>query len=218
MSTPPTLGLRVRAMEMSDLSFVCASIRAYLPGGFFAELGDGFLSAYLRTYATSPSGCALVAELDGRQVGFLVGSVDREAYRRHVMRADRGRLLRRGIVSLALRPNLAIRFARTRMNRYLRGLRRCSRIDSASPTESRLGILSHIAVATDARGVGVGRDLMDSFLGVCSAHNTPRVQLFVDPSNTGARKFYTTNGWTNADQQTDADGQHWNTMEMTLET
>ncbi|MDN5551232.1 GNAT family N-acetyltransferase [Brevibacterium aurantiacum] len=218
MSTPPTLGLRVRAMEMSDLSFVCASMREHLPGGFFAELGDGFLSAYLRTYATSPSGCAFVAEVDGRQVGFLVGSVDREAYRHHVMRADRGRLLRRGILSLALRPSLAIRFAHTRMNRYLRGLRRCSRVGSTSPSDSRLGILSHIAVATDARGAGVGRDLLDSFLTVCSAHKTPRLQLFVDPSNTGARQFYQSNGWTDASQQTDADGRQWNTMEMTLET
>lgn len=204
-------------MEVSDLSYVCSSMRAHLPGAFFAELGDGFLSAYLRTYATSPSGCALVAEHDGELVGFLVGSVDREAYRRHVLHADRRHLLIKGGLGLTLRPRLAMRFVRTRLRRYLRGLRRTA---SANPGATlpidQAGILSHIAVEPEMRGTGVGKELMESFLAVCSVHGAPRVQLFVDPSNIQAQKFYRSHGWKDVSEQSDADGRQWTTMEVAI--
>lgn len=217
MSAPSKLDLRVRAMEVSDLSFVCSSMRAHLPGGFFTELGDRFLAAYLRTYATSPSGCALVVEFDERLVGFLVGSVNRDAYRRHVLHVDRKDLLMKGILGLACRPKLAVRFVRTRLRRYLRGLWRGAspRLDSPRLGNST-GILSHIAVEQDMRGAGVGKELMDSFLTVCSAHDAPRVELFVDPSNVGARNFYTTHGWNDVAEQVDSDGKKWMTMEVLL--
>lgn len=216
MSAPTTFGLRIRALEVSDLPFARETLRAFLPGGFFADLGDAFLSTYLRTYATSPSGCALIAESAGRPVGFLVGSVDRDSYRHHVLHAERWKLLVKGIIGLALRPRLAVQFVRTRLRRYLQGMQRRAPGSPATSVDTQVGVLAHIAVVPEARGTGVGKALMMNFLSVCAAHGTPRVRLYVGPSNTGAQSFYRANGWAEVARQADADGVPWIVMEVVL--
>lgn len=76
--TPPhaTAGVSVRRAVPADLDRVVAVHVAAFPGFFLTALGPAFLRAYYRAVLDFDAGCLLVAELDGRVVGFVAGFAD----------------------------------------------------------------------------------------------------------------------------------------------
>ena len=166
MVTAPEPLVRVRTMKASDVRYAAALHRECLPHGLFPALGCRFLGHYLFSYATSPFGLALVAEVDGRPAGFLVGTSDGRAHREHVLRQHGTSLAMRAGTAMICRPTVAWRFLRTRLVRYAIGFIR-RRSPSTAPSdepESPTAVLSHVAVAPSARGSGAGTTLVNSFV------------------------------------------------------
>ena len=122
-----TSQVSIRLMERADISFAVRLHTEVLHPGFFVRLGPRFLSAYYSTYLTSPAAIALIGEHQGEPVGFLVGVMDRDSHYRHVIRSERVDLGIALLTALATRPSLVSQFARTRLLRYVRGVRRHAR-------------------------------------------------------------------------------------------
>lgn len=200
----------LRAMELADVPTAVRLHRANLPVGFFVELGERFLSRYYRTFLTSPAAVALVAQVEGEVVGFLVGSTDEDAHYRHTLDLSRWGLARAGVTALLTRPELTARFLRTRARRYLNGIRRSGeRALTPTGTTVRTGVLSHIAVDNTVRRGGVGAILVEGFIRIARVHNIERLRLYTSQDNDAAQRFYKRLGWEERSLQHDIDGKPW---------
>lgn len=184
----------VRSMREQDVPGVVSAHLLAFADGFFARLGRKFLTRYYRTFCDGPFAVALVAETDGHACGYLVGIVDPSQHRR-VLLSDHGRLLAWwGFLGLARRPLLLMRFVATRSKRYAAALLRARHTDQAEP--ERVAVLSHIVVAPERRGDGVGTALVDHFLGRAVAAGCERACLVTIAGSGGAGDFYSQMGWT----------------------
>jgi ribosomal protein S18 acetylase RimI-like enzyme len=211
--------IRVRPARAEDLPRTAELHRASLPYGFFARLGTGFLARYHATFAVGRRAAMLVAETrDGRIVGFLAGTVDNARHVRTVLRRPPPRLVLSGLLALARDPRLGFEFLRTRVGRYLRSFRRSlapkRRAGAATGPGERsapasdvpvVGVLTHVAVADEARGTGAGRALVDAFLDRARHAEVPEVRL-VTSRREGASGFYRRLGWSSLGTRRAADG------------
>lgn len=192
---------------------------AALPHGFFAELGEGFLRAYLRGFVDGPRAAALVVEHDGEVAGFVVGPTTNDVHWGWVLRHHGVRLAVAGCLALLRRPRLLVRFLRTRLGRYVRAvLRRLRRRPggpgvgtgqgapgSGSEVAVVVAVLTHVAVDDVLRGRGSGRALVDAFVAACIAEGAGEVRL-VTRADDGASGFYTRLGWQSLGERRGADG------------
>ncbi|MEV7284805.1 GNAT family N-acetyltransferase [Streptomyces sp. NPDC093252] len=202
----------VRFMDTQHLAYVVGEHLRHFPGGFFARLGRGFLTAYTRTHLTSPHATGFVAELDGEPVGYLVGVIDPALHRRHLLRDHGLGLALRGLAALALRPAVAARFLRTRLPRYLRTLLpgRLRALLPAPPAPepvpeqdpgaartrpARSGVLSHVAVSERARSLGIGSVLIERFTDFAVLAGCDRISLVTAAGPGGAGPYYERRGW-----------------------
>ena len=213
-SLPPTETpvVSLRVMELRDVPLAVRLHRLNLPAGFFVELGDRFLERYYRTFLTSPAAVALVAEVDGRPAGFLVGSMDEAVHHDHMLQLERWRLARAGMMSLLVRPELTVRFVRTRARRYIRGIRRSEPGPGAGADRGeqlRTGVLSHVAVEENMRRAGVGATLVERFADIARLHGTRRLRLYTSGDNESAKRFYERLCWEPQAEQADMDGKLW---------
>jgi ribosomal protein S18 acetylase RimI-like enzyme len=214
--------IRVRPARAEDLDRTAELHRRSLPDGFFARLGPAFLARYHATFAVGRRAAMLVAETrDGRIVGFLAGTVDNARHVRTVLRRPPPRLVLSGLLALARDPRLGVEFLRTRVGRYLRTFRRAlvprrpvaaatgPEATGAPPapvsTTPVVGVLTHVAVADEARGTGAGRALVDAFLDRARRTRVPEVRL-VTSRREGAAGFYRRLGWSSLGTRRAADG------------
>ncbi|MGH8868130.1 MAG: GNAT family N-acetyltransferase [Actinomycetes bacterium] len=212
-------GVVLRPMHADDLSFAVSMHRRFFPDGFFARLGAGFLTEYYRAFLTGPYALAYVADLDGRRAGFLVGVTDAAMHRHHVLRTHGRALLLRALVALLVRPRLAWHFLRTRVRRYTRrlvGSGGQTAAAGAPGTAERVGVLSRVAVAEDARAHGIGSALTERFLeGVAEAGCT-RVTLVTSVGETGAGAYWAARGWAACGEHSTPDGQRLATYDRSV--
>lgn len=214
----PDRGVRIRPMDPEQLPFVVAEHRRLFPDGFFARLGPAFLSAYTRTYLTSPHARAYIAEADQQPVGFLVGVIDPAEHRRHVLQVHGRKLLLRAVGGLALRPLLALGFLRTRLGRYCRNLmpgRRSAAQQTAGPS-GVTAVLAHVAVIERARARGIGNALIKRFLGDAAACGCARAGLVTVAGPGGAGPYYEARGWVPRGQTRTPDGLRLATYDFPL--
>lgn len=212
--TPTAHAVAVREMTEVDLRFASALHRSSLGHGLFPSLGPRFLRCYLRTFTSSPTAVALVAELDGAVAGFLVGVLDEPTHYRGVVRQHGLRLAAMGLTALAVRPRVALRFARTRMRRYVGGLGRLARADrsvgarvsAARPADA---ILTHVAVAAEARSARVGSALVVRFTELARGRGAAAARLVTRSGEAGAGPFYERLGWRRGGEFVDRDGLTW---------
>lgn len=190
-------GLRLRRMGLQDLPWVVSEHRLKFPDGFFARLGSSYLTRYYRTFLDGPTATALIVEDEHGQRGYLVGVLRPQRHRNLVMQHHGFGLARSGAWGLIKHPSLAVTFARTRVRRYLNALRSARRRD---PDERRDGrgrsaVLTHVAVADDAQGDGIGTALVDQFLGEAEAAGCARALLVTVVGVAGAGNYYEHRGW-----------------------
>ncbi|MFE9029036.1 GNAT family N-acetyltransferase [Streptomyces iakyrus] len=193
-------GCALRPMGPEDLPFVVAEHRAHFPDGFFARLGQRYLTAYTRTYLTSPHARAYIAEADGQPVGFLVGVIDPIAHRQHVVRAHGRGLFLRACGSLSLRPGLALHFIRTRLGRYVHRLLsdRGDPVQATADVPPRAGVtavLAHVVVIGRVRSYGLGSALIRRFTEDAVSAGCARVDLVTAAGPDGAGGYYERLGW-----------------------
>lgn len=207
-----------RPLTAADAEFAAALHEKALPHGFFGRLGVRFLTAYYRSFADSPHGIALIAQTPDGNVGALVGTVCNGSHYGWVLRNQGVLLARRGLLALATRPSELTFFLRTRVGRYLKGLLRLLR-RSASPSataaQSRAArrgrgapaVLTHVAVAPEARGLGVGAVLVDAFVAAARRAGCREACLVTLADDRGAGAFYQRLGWELQGVREDRDGQ-----------
>ncbi len=221
--TPPALGsgtTTIRAMGPRDGRFASTLHRSALPHGFFPMLGRRFLQRYLSSFVCSEHAVALVAERDGESVGYLVGVLDEPRHYRHVVRHHGPMLTASGLVALSVRPCLAWWFIRSRALRYLVGLRRLSRVQV--PSSGRVidgrsaAVLTHLAVAADARGSGVGGELVAAFEAAVVAAGLTSARLLTRAGDAGAGRFYESRRWVPSELTMDRDGVAWSRYRIEL--
>lgn len=203
MALRSTPTLDVRPATPADAAAIAELHARLLPHGFFAELGQGFLRAYHRSFMASPHAVSIVACRSGRVVGLIAGALDAGEHQRFVIRHHGVRLLTAGAAALAVRPALLLRFLTTRLGRYGRGLLRAARPPqevTGPATEERgqppVAVLTHVAVDSLVQGEGGGSALVEAFVNEVRRRGTaPRIEL-VTLVDDGASSFYERLGWT----------------------
>jgi ribosomal protein S18 acetylase RimI-like enzyme len=147
-------------------------------GGLISLLGPTAIASLYRGYLASPRCTGLVAEIEGVVRGFVLGSVDPDGLRRDALRANLT-----GIAwGVLRRPRLA--------RHVLEDIRGgdANAFDPCTPE------LTYLAVTGDARGTGVGSDLMRAFDAALRRLGVARYELSVEASNQPALRFYEARG------------------------
>lgn len=209
----------VRRASVADLPATAAIHAGQLPGGFFVRFGRRFLAAYHERFLAGPAATMLVTGPVGAPTGFLVGTFDNAAHYRWLVRHP-GSLLRVGAGSLLARPRLAVELLRTRAGRYLRVVGRLTlrrwapaprtahspqRATAGSVDPRIVAVLTHVAVAPHARGAGLGRRLVATFVQQAGRWGAEEVRL-ISHVGTGAPSFYRRLGWTSLGERRASDG------------
>lgn len=211
----------IRPLHRTDLTFAALLHLDALGDGFFARLGVRFLRSYYWSFAVSPYGIALVADIDGSPAGVIVGTKDDAAHYRHVLRSRWWRLGSSGIVALLRRPRLLFWFIRRRARRYCRGALRLV-LTRARPTGARvqpravIGHITHLAVAPEHQGTGVGVSLVEDFTIRASTNGVEALLVVTRSGPHGKAAFYERCGWLPAGRTTDLDGVHFDQLSYTL--
>ncbi len=214
-STDPAAGRDTKAISIevaqaNDVASMARLHAEFLPHGFFVELGPRFLRTFHRTFIHSPFGIAFVARgTSNERLGMIVGTTDNAAHYRWLLRKRWLPLAASGLASLLVRPRLGVRFFRTRVMRYLRGMRRNLAQERPSETSEKNGavaVLAHVAVDPAARGRGVGAALVRRFEEAVRAAGTRKASLVTFAAEEGAGPFYEALGWHRTAERADHDG------------
>ena len=222
---PSTSPPHVRRMGLHDLPFVVGLHYENFPSSFFARLGRRFLTRYYRTFLDGPLAVAIISEDIAGPQGFLVGVLDRGLHRQLMLRHHGLALAATGIAALIVRPHLAVTFARTRLARYITGMRRAvARNPASTPmtatdtpdgpeVEGDLAVLSFVAVASRSRCRGHGTALVDEFVRLATEARCADACLVTEESNSVAQIFYERRNWKTTSPaqvraETRAEGQH----------
>lgn len=205
---PTSAGAQTRPLQREDLDF-CAALHAEaMEHGFFVQLGPRFLRAYYATFLDSPHAVAFAATVAEQPVGALVGILRPRAHARWVLRRRGPALALIGAAGMMLRHRAALRFARTRIPRYLRVWRRHRGAPATTQDSPRAepAVLSHVAVAPGARRVGAGRLLVRTFEREALRAGAERAILTTLEGPEGAGRFYAELGWLRSATHTTPDG------------
>jgi len=159
-----------------------------------ARLGSGYATAFLKWFCDAPDGAAFVGKVDEKVVGYIVGAP--VGYQEKLNR-DLAFVVARAIV---LRPWLLLECS-VRSALWGRMMALFGRVSKNSQGPSELPLpgpcmsLVGIGVAPDARGLGVGKRLMETFEMVARGKGMKSLRLSVYRSNMVARRLYERNGW-----------------------
>lgn len=198
----------LRPATRGDLAGIAALHQGELRYGLFPRLGRRFLRHYHACLLDSPEAVSLVVSDQHGLAGFLVGSVDHHRHHDWMLRRCGLRLAAAGVAGLLAHPRTLVLFARTRLRRYLRRLRRVLPSSSIAPAQApmdlRLGVLLHVAVAPARRGEGLGRMLTERFVTEASERGVEELQLVTADDDAAA--FYRRLSWQKRETRRDADG------------
>ncbi len=212
--------LSISRLLPADLQQTSRLHRSLLPNGFLPQLGNIFVRRWHRTFLDSSYGAAFVAK-DGRGEiqGFVLASTDQARLTADVLSHARMALVWRGLLGLAIRPRLAVRFLRSRASHYLRRMQRPTK-EHAPPASSPapggsgtalpapvpvVGVIHAVVTIPSSRGYGVGRALLTAYDQELVALQTPLVQLVTSEAGDAAA-FYEGLGYRQTDRRVDRDG------------
>jgi GNAT superfamily N-acetyltransferase len=201
-------------MVAGDIQAAAALHRQVLGMEFISRCGPRFVRRYYRAWMEAPAGLALVAATpSGGVAGVLLGATDPPAHTAGMVR-DHGAALGAAMAAATvIRPRLAREVLATRVGRYARGIwrivrpRRRAEAPPAAPTPAtgtaasapparagEVAEVTHLLVAPDHQGQGVGRALVDA--ATAAAHQAGRTEVvLVTPPDMAARQFYERLGW-----------------------
>lgn len=203
ISRRPSTPARLRELTEADLDAVAAVHCAAFPRAGLTALGTEAVRRYYHTILTGAyhPRAAVVAELDGRVVGFYcaghIYAAPSDFTRRHAHYLA---------LRLLVRPWLLLDpFFRERIPVALKLLRwRPRRSVPAGTPEARPYSILSLAVNPACQGSGLGTLLMEDAERRARAEGFPRMALTVSPENQGAIKLYERLGWQRLQQ-----GRRW---------
>ncbi len=185
---PSTLNARstaVRPAMAQDLPGIVKIHEMAFSHFFLTRLGSEFLRRYYRLVLNYANGIVLVSGGERGIDGFVCGFVDPAEFYREMWRA-RSAFMTPAFFAMLRRPSLAAG--------VLYGVHRVQRSASLAPPHSCE--LSSIAVAPEAAGNSVGKELVKEFLARAWARDARYVYLTTDADgNDSANAFYRKSGF-----------------------
>ena len=184
----------IRSLEVSDLPSIVLVHCAAFAGSGLTLLGAEAVRRYYLWQLTGPhDALALGAFRNDQLGGFCFGGLFRGAMT-GFLRRNRMYLAARLLTRPWLMGNPIVR-DRVRQAGLLLGSRpRPTSVAASHATTLSFGILS-IAVDPTHRQHGIGRQLMQEMERHARARGFTRMNLSVEPANTGAVRFYERLGW-----------------------
>jgi ribosomal protein S18 acetylase RimI-like enzyme len=155
-----------------------------LPDSLLAGLGPRFLTRLYLRIAQDPGSFLLVREHGGEVAGFVAGTVNTGALYRSFLRHD-------GLGAALSASGHLLRHGRRAWDtlRYGRG--------AGDPSDPPAELLS-LAVAADARRLGIGGQLVDAFVAELDRRGISTCRVTVGASNAAARALYAGAGFQDA--------------------
>lgn len=193
-------------MVPTDVRPLARLHRAAFPGFFLSSLGEPFLVQLYRGFLADDSAVNVVARADdGAVLGAIVGTTSPAAFY--------GRLARRRWPGIGLacarvvlsRPKVAWRLLRSVGYRGGEGI------------GEGAALLSSICVAPQEQGVGLGRRLLETWMGEVARRGVDTALLTTDADNNEAvNRFYQKHGWTVSSTYRTPEGRLMNNYSTTL--
>lgn len=169
----------IRRAETADSPAIARAHCRQIPWGLLSQCGEEFVTAFYDALIRSPLGFGLVAEQEGRLVGFTMGVVNWRRFYREFLRRH-------------LRMAVAVFLSSLRRGRWRRLLdtSRYATSGDLPPAE-----LISIALEAEARGLGVGAELVRRLLDEFAARKVEAVRVTAGGSNLKAQQLYERTGF-----------------------
>lgn len=225
---------RITWLSRADVDEAVRLHLQLLDSEFITRAGPGFLRQYYLSWLRRPGGLGLAARSEGGSLaGLLLGAVRPGQHYREMLRGDGLRLGGALAVQSLRHPAFARELAVTRGARYTGALvrlagtrlsRRAARPPSAaapSPTAPpapapQVGEVTHLLVAPDRQGTGVGRALVDAALAEARRAGVD-VMTLVTTAELAAQGFYERLGWTASGRVVSRSGEAFVRYEYSLD-
>jgi ribosomal protein S18 acetylase RimI-like enzyme len=192
---PTAEPISVRRANAEDLPRIAALHMAAFPELPTTQLGSDFMMAFYRSFLDEEIGfCLLACRVEGRVLGFIAGSTDVRAQYRHFYSRHIPMIALAAVRQMRRAPGFGLRllgYWRRAADVLLYILRRVGGRRSAPPPASAPTLcLVFIAVAEEARGLGVGGALLAPFEEEARRRGCTAIEVRADARNDGARRFY----------------------------
>ncbi len=171
-------------MGGADLDSVASLHLAAFPHFFLTSLGQRALRELYAGMLDDTAGITLIAEADGRMLGFAAGTIDSRWYYRRLLVRRWWRFVRAIALQALRRPSLLFRLG--------------WRVRSATTSAPRPGeaVLLSVAVSPSQQGRGAGRALVAGFIAAAREKNARSVSLTTDAvDNQRVQQFYQSLGF-----------------------
>jgi GNAT superfamily N-acetyltransferase len=219
----PTPAFEIRDLPRSGAEAAVSLYCRVMSDQFLASCGRAFLRNYFQAWIESPVAIALVAvSREGLPIAMLLGAVDPAQHYRWMLRDRGGAMAARLIVRAIHCPRWGIALARTRSRRYLRGLvrmvvwtQRRRQRGVEVPSQVQIGEVTHLMVAPEWRGQGLGSALLSHAQQLAIADRVERL-VVVTPVGWTSADFYTGLGWTEEGEMVTSSDEHFLRFELAL--
>ena len=175
----------VEALAAADVDAVVrVHLRAF-PEFFLSFLGPRFLRVFYGSFPDDPIGLAYVARApSGEVLGAVVGPLNPQGYFRRLLARRWWAFCSASAVAVLRRPGIIPKLCRAV---FYRG---------DSPPGGPRALLSSVAVAPEAQGMGVGRSLVERWVAGARARGARGCFLTTDAQgNESVNAFYRKLGW-----------------------
>ncbi|MDX5895149.1 GNAT family N-acetyltransferase [Rubrobacter radiotolerans] len=186
---------------------------AGLSADFISRFGERFLERYYSASLQSPHADVIAAVdcSEGKVHGVLLGILDTPSHYSFLLKNYGVSLVLQAVIRSIADPGLGWDLLKSRGTRYARGVARTlggrrSRRDEAVHSE-KVGLLAHLVVEEDFRGVGIGRMLLDSYERRAREFGLDRLELVTHTGDLGAGPFYSRLGWEHRGRKTSRSGE-----------
>ncbi|MEY2454200.1 MAG: hypothetical protein QOD92_3774 [Acidimicrobiaceae bacterium] len=173
--------MTIRRGTVTDAAVAARLHASTITEGFLPRLGPQFLSRLYRCIARDPQSFLLIAEAaDGTTAGMIVGTQDVQALYRRFLRRD-------GVIAAAVALPRVLRHARSVLETWRYGRSESDDLPAAE--------LLAVAVADDARGQGLGRELVAALNAEFGGRDATAVKVVVGADNAAALHVYRSCGY-----------------------
>ncbi len=203
--TPPESNcIDVRRMLPEDIDSVVRVHLESFPGFLLSLLGPSFLRLFYQAILNDANGIAVVAERGHAIIGFVCGSSAPQGFYRRLLKRQCWKFGWAAMHALVGRPSMVRHFIGAVRARVF------------PPDGTQGAELMSLATSCDARGQGIGGDLVIRFLSEACRSGASRVTLTTDRrDNQQVNSFYRQLGFTLTNSFVTNTGREMNLYEIT---
>ena len=175
----------IRKAEQKDIEGIVAIHCDAFDGFFLTSLGSGFLKFYYSSFICSKETVALVAEEEGKVVGFSAATM--------MCKGFNGRLIKQNLPDFCI---LSLKLLFTNPRALIRLAKNLTKKGSMVEDDEDYAELYSIGVDSHQQGKGIGKKLLTSTEEAMKEKGVKRLSLTTDYNNNeGAVGFYHSMGY-----------------------